>query len=110
MHLMMGAGDRFDLTTRTLTQLAGKLPLQPAAGESVSVRAPANVFVAWEFLRVLARLGRSPQTELAIPAGGGEIILRKTVGFRAVSTAGAGVQNTPAGLGLTGLTVEIKRP
>lgn len=109
LHLM-GAGDRFDITTRTLTQLPGKRPLPAATGDSATVRAPANAFASWEFLRVLDRLGRSPQTELAMPVSGGEITLRKTAGFRAVSGAGPGVQNTPAGLGVTGLTVEIRRP
>ena len=117
MHLM-GAGDRFDLTTRTLTQMANKSPLPQATGDSAIVLAPKNAFAAWEFLHVLDRLGRSPQTELSMPVTGGEIIVRKSTGFRAVSTAasaagssaGAGVQKTPAGLGMTGLTVELRRP
>jgi cyanophycinase len=109
MHLM-GNGDRFDLASRTITLRAGKTPLPAATGDSARVAPPANIFATWEFLRVLDRWSRSPQTELVAPVEGGQITLRKTPRFRAVSAGAPGVQNTPAGLGITGMTIEIRRP
>lgn len=108
VHLL-GAGDRFDLAKRTITLTADKRPLTSPAAPVGDVAAPKDVFARWELLHLLDRFARSSQTELAIPASGGRITLRKTSAFRAVAKDGVGVQGAPAGLSMTGLTMDLVR-
>jgi cyanophycinase len=108
IHLM-GSGDRFDLDSRRLTQDTGKSALRAAPPDSTTVSAPADVFARWEFLHLLHRFGRSPQKDVAVQIPGGQMLLRKDPAFRAVTGQGSGVQNTPAGLGLSGLTLDLSR-
>jgi hypothetical protein len=74
------------------------------------VVAPANIFAPWAFLRTLDGWSRSPQTELAFEVNGGQIVVHKSEAFRAVRAPGPGVQNTAAGLGMTGMTIDVRRP
>jgi cyanophycinase len=107
VHLM-GAGDRFDLATRTLTINPDKTPL-PRTVSRESIDAPKDVFARWELLHLLDRFARVSQTELAIPVDGGQLVIHKDAGFRAVARNGAGVQGTPAGLAMTGLSFDLRR-
>ncbi len=109
MHLM-GDGDAFDLTTRALTQRQGKTPVALATGDSATVIAPVNIFAPWAFLRTLDGLSRSPQTAFTFDVNGGQIVVNKSAVFRAVRAPGLGVQNTAAGLGMTGMTIDVRRP
>ena len=109
MHLM-GDGDAFDLTTRAFTPRQGKMPIVLATGDSATVVAPANIFAPWAFLRTLDGWSRSSQTELAFEVNGGQIVVHKSAAFRAVRAPGPGVQNTAAGLGMTGMTIDVRRP
>jgi len=36
--------------------------------------------------------------------------VHKSAAFRAVRAPGPGVQNTAAGLGMTGMTIDVRRP
>jgi cyanophycinase len=103
---LMSAGDRFDLTNRTVTLKAEKSAIA-RSGEPV---APLkDVFARWELLHLLDHFARSPQTELAIPLARGQLTIRKDASFRAVSSGGVGVQNAPAGLAMTGLWFDLRR-
>ncbi|HEV8215781.1 MAG TPA: hypothetical protein VGP95_08105, partial [Gemmatimonadaceae bacterium] len=108
VHLM-GAGDRFDLTSRTLTISPDKTPLPSASSPTEHVEAPNDVFARWELLHLLDRLARTPQTEVVIPVDGGQLAIHKAAGFRAVARSGAGVQGAPAGLAMTGLSIDLRR-
>ena len=108
VHLM-GAGDRFDLATRTLTISPDKTPLPRAASPDEHIDAPKDVFARWELLHLLDRLARTSQTELTIPVDGGQLTLRKDAGFRAVARNGVGVQGAPASLAMTGLSFDLRR-
>ncbi|HEY9225428.1 MAG TPA: Type 1 glutamine amidotransferase-like domain-containing protein, partial [Gemmatimonadaceae bacterium] len=103
---MLSSGDRFDLEKRMVSLASTKHAL---AKDSAAVAAPKDVFARWEFLHVLDRFARSSRTELAMPVNGGEITIRKGAGFRAVAGAATGVQNTPSGLAMTGLSFDLRR-
>jgi hypothetical protein len=105
LHLL-GAGDRFLLASRTFESAADKQPLPRVLG---TLQAPENVFARWEFLHLLERFGRSETARLTVPVPGGELVLRKAPGFTARSHTGTGVQRTPAGLGITGLLLDVSR-
>jgi cyanophycinase len=105
LHLM-SAGDRYDVASRRLALDAGKQPL-PIAGDGVA--APADLFARWEFLHLLDRFARSTRQELTLPFEGGALVLRKGPDFAAVSGAGTGVQDTPAGLAVRGLLLDVRR-
>ncbi|WP_373070795.1 cyanophycinase, partial [Gemmatimonas sp.] len=106
MHLM-GSGDAFDLKSRRYTASAEKTALDAGGPAVVS---PANIFAPWEFLRTLDAFGRSTDRELSWPVSGGAITLRKADAFRATRLDGTGVQNVVAGLGMTGLRMDVERP
>lgn len=105
LHLM-GAGDRFDLTTRSYTAASDK---QPVAPTDVTVPADSNIFAPWAFLRAMDAFGRSTQSSLAWTVPGGAITMQKATAFRATSRSGTGVRGAAAGLGLTGLRVDVVR-
>jgi len=105
VHLL-GAGDRFDLATRSVSIETGKRDL-PVTGSPVV--APQELFSRWTLLHTLDALGRSPQPSLEVPVPGGTIVFTKGSGFTARSRDGTGVQETPAGLSVTGLLVELRR-
>jgi cyanophycinase len=107
VHLM-GAGDRFDLATRTIAISPDKTPL-PRATTSERVDAPKDVFARWELLHLLDRFSRTVQTDVVIPLDGGQLTIRKDATFRAVAGTGAGVQGAPAGLAMTGLSFDLRR-
>lgn len=110
VHLM-GDGDAFDVRTRTLTQAPGKSPLTAMRADTLAASASTtNIFASWTFLHALDGLGRSAARELAWTVPGGTIMLRKADAFRAVGSAGEGVQGTAAGLGVTGLRMDVRRP
>ncbi len=108
VHLM-GAGDRFDLATRTLAISPDKTPLPRSSSATERIDAPKDVFARWELLHLLDRLARSTQTELVIPVDGGQLAIHKEVGFRAVGRSGTGIQGAPAGLAMTGLSFDLRR-
>jgi cyanophycinase len=105
LHLM-GVGDRFAIDARRLVLAEAKSTLAITAD---SVVAPEDIFARWAFLHVLHQFARSSQTELTLPVPGGELILRKGPDFAARSNPEAGVQDTPAGLSVTGLLVDVRR-
>jgi cyanophycinase len=104
LHLL-GAGDRFHLPSRALIT-RGKTPL-PTSPSEVSL--PEDVFERWAFLHLLHQFSASTQREITVPIAGGQLVLRKSADFAAHSSTGTGVQNTPAGLTITGLTLELRR-
>lgn len=106
IHLM-GAGDRFDLKSRTMTLGASKISVQEL--DTPTFAAPQNVFASWELLRILGKFSQSPQGTLTMPIEGGQIVLRKGPRYRAASGTGLGVQNTPAGLGIHGMEMDLRR-
>jgi len=108
VHLM-GAGDRFDLATRTLTLSPDKTPLPSSSSSVEHIDAPKDVFARWELLHLLDRFARTPQTDVVIPVDGGQLAIHKAAGFRAVARSGAGVQGAPAGLAMTGLSLDLRR-
>lgn len=105
MHLM-GAGDRFDLRARQYRAADDK---QPVTTGPLEVPADTNIFAPWSFLRSVDALGRSTQTALSWTVPGGAIALRKTPTFRATARSGPGVRGAAAGLGMTGLRVDVQR-
>lgn len=113
MHLL-GDGDRFDLRTRRPTFASTKRPTTVVVADSAPamtpVITPPNIFAPWAFLRALDALSQSPARVATWPVTGGTITLRKTNGFAAVRGEGAGVQGAAAGLGMTGLVVDVERP
>ncbi|HUF49362.1 MAG TPA: cyanophycinase [Longimicrobiales bacterium] len=104
VHLM-GSGDRYDVATRTLAIDPAKTALPPSTG---TVNAPEDVFARWQFLQLLNAFARTQQRELTIPIEGGTVVLRKTAEFAARSAAGTGVQDMPAALSITGLTLQLR--
>jgi hypothetical protein len=52
---------------------------------------------------------RSDKTEITMPFEGGRVVIRKEPSFAAARRPGAGVQGTAAGLGMTGLRIDIVR-
>jgi hypothetical protein len=118
VHLL-GTGDQFDLGSRRVTPAAGKVAVVPGAvapvarggaAEQGSLAVPADVFASWEFLRLLDRFAASSVGTVSAPFAGGELVLRKSADFRATAGGGgAGVQSTAAGLGFTGLSVDLVR-
>ena len=105
LHLMSD-GDRFDIRRRTLTLASAKTTL--AASDAV-VTPPADVFERWRFLHLLHEFARTGAAELLLPVEGGSIVLTKTSEFRARSATTPGVQNTPAGLSMSGLLLDLRR-
>ena len=61
------------------------------------------------FLHLLDRFARTPQTDVVIPVDGGQLAIHKAAGFRAVARSGTGVQGAPAGLAMTGLSIDLRR-
>jgi cyanophycinase len=108
VHLM-GAGDRFDLTTRTLVISPDKTPLPRAASPLAPIDVPKDVFARWELLHLLDRFARTSQMEIVIPVAGGQLAIHKDAAFRAVAKSGVGVQGAPAGLAMTGLSFDLRR-
>jgi cyanophycinase len=106
LHLL-GDGDRFDLRSRRPALSSAKLPV--AAAPLVPPAQPTNAFARFELLKALDRFSRSPSIELALPMDTGRIVLRKQAGFMAVRATGAGVQDTPSGLAMTGIRLDILR-
>ena len=109
MHLL-GNGDRFDLRTRR-TQLSPAKARIAVDGQAAPIMAAANPFARFELLKVLDQFARSAQTRIEMPMErGGRIVLRKVDGaFAAVAAPGLGVQETRAGLGVTGLRLDLIR-
>ncbi len=105
MHLM-SAGDVFDLPARRYTASAAKTAL---VADGPAATSPANIVAPWAFLQALESFGRSAERELSWPVSGGAITLRKDDGFRATRLNGFGVQNVVAGLGMTGLKINVQR-
>ncbi|CAN5799790.1 hypothetical protein BH23GEM9_BH23GEM9_16360 [soil metagenome] len=105
LHLM-SSGDRFDIATGRLAQAADKQPLQPS---TAAVTAPEDLFARWQLLHLLVEFGRSADAHLAVPVQGGELVLRKAADFTALSRTGAGVQDTPAALSISGLRLDVQR-
>jgi cyanophycinase len=108
VHLM-GAGDRFDLATRTFTISPDKTPLPRTVSPIGPADLPKDVFARWELLHLLDRFARTPQTDVVIPVDGGQLAIHKAAGFRAVARSGAGVQGAPVGLAMTGLSIDLRR-
>jgi cyanophycinase len=106
VHLM-GAGDRFDLASRTIAISPDKTPLVSATPDHID--APKDVFARWELLHLLDRFARTRQMDLVIPLGGGQLTIHKDSGFRAVAGTGTGVQGAPEGLAMTGLSFDLRR-
>ena len=108
VHLL-GNGDRFDLRNRTPAFGPSKSHVAEApAGPAMN--APENPFGRFELLKVLDRLAGSAHSQLVMPIeNGGRIVLRKERTFTAVAGPGAGVQETRAGLGITGLRLDLVR-
>lgn len=106
MHVM-SRGDAFDLRTRRYTASAEKTALE---GGGPAVALAANIFAPWEFLKTLDAFGRSSDRALSWPVSGGAIALRKAEDFRATRLNGTGVQGAVAGLGMTGLRIDVERP
>jgi hypothetical protein len=77
--------------------------------DTVAAITPPNIFAPWAFLRALDALSQSSVRTVAWPVTGGTITLRKTDAFAAVRGNGTGVQGTAAGLGMTGLALDIAR-
>jgi cyanophycinase len=105
LHLL-GAGDAYDTQSRRVLPADGKTALTPSS-ESAAV--PENIFARWAFLHTLHQFARSPDTTLALPFEGGELVLRKGPDFSARATDGTGVQDTPAALSVTGLLLDVRR-
>lgn len=105
MHLM-GAGDRFVLSSRRYEAAGDK---QLVANTGAAVPADTNIFAPWAFLRSLDAFGRSTTNTVSWTAPGGTIAVRKTPTFRATARSGTGVRGAAAGLGLTGLRVDVVR-
>ncbi|HET9425796.1 MAG TPA: cyanophycinase [Gemmatimonadaceae bacterium] len=108
MHLL-GTGDRFDLRRRTVTFAPAKsrITVDPS---TPALTAPANPFGRFELLKVLDRFARSARSDITMPMqGGGRIVLRKQGDFSAVASPGIGVQDTRAGLGITGMRLDVIR-
>jgi cyanophycinase len=105
LHLL-STGDCYHLPTRRVT-LADKAPL--GSSDSADIAIPEDVFARWAFLHVLHQFSASPRRELTLPIEGGQIVLRKAADFAARSAPGAGVQNTPAALSITGLLLDLRR-
>jgi cyanophycinase len=105
LHLM-STGDRYDVNTRALTIDAKKTSL-PAAADAP--KTPEDPFARWEMLQLLNAFARSPQREITLPFEGGAVVLQKTNDFAAKSGNGTGVQNTPAALSITGITLQLRR-
>ena len=108
MHLL-GDGDAFDLRSRRPTFATTKRPTTLVLADTVAAITPPNIFAPWAFLRALDALSQSPARTVAWPVSGGTITLRKTDAFVAVRGEGTGVQGTAAGLGMTGLALDIAR-
>lgn len=106
VHLL-GDGDRFDLRSRRPMLAASKLPVQ--ANALIPPSAPTNAFSRFELLKALDRFSSSAVTELSMPMDTGRIVLRKQSSFTAVRAIGTGVQNTAAGLAITGLRLDVIR-
>jgi hypothetical protein len=64
-------------------------------------------FARFELLKALDRFSRSPSTRMVMRHERGGIVLRKESSFAAVRSGGAGVQETPRGLGMHGLRLDI---
>lgn len=105
LHLL-GSEDTFDLTSRRLTAAAGKAPM---ATTGTPHRPVDNIFAPWAFLESLDAFARSEATVLPWIVPGGTITVRKSAAFRAVANSGTGPRGTAAGLGLTGLRVDVTR-
>ncbi|HUH11908.1 MAG TPA: cyanophycinase [Longimicrobiales bacterium] len=107
---LLGAGDVLDLSTRRVAWDPAKQPL-PVSSEPI---APVgDVFERWRFLHLLHELGRAGASAgaVSVPAGDYEVVIRKAPGFTAVAGEGEGegVRETPAGLGVGPLRVDIRR-
>jgi cyanophycinase len=105
LHLL-GAGDRYDLASGSVTPAAGKRPL---ASHPASVEVPDDIFARWALLHLLHDWARSGAAEVRLPFEGGELLLRRTPAFAALSSEGAGVQGAPAGLSITGVELHVRR-
>jgi cyanophycinase len=105
MHLM-STGDRYDVNTRALTIDPKKTTL-PSSTDAI--KPPEDPFARWQMLQLLNAFARSPQREITLPFEGGAVVLQKTNDFAAKSGNGTGVQNTPAALSITGITLQLRR-
>lgn len=105
LHLL-AAGDHYDIESRHVSVLASRSALPVSAD---SVNAPEDVFARWQFLQLLYEFAQSRQAAVSVRVPGGELVLRKGPDFAARSSGGAGVQDTPSGLSITGLLVDVKR-
>ncbi|MGH9887362.1 MAG: hypothetical protein ACREBE_17670 [bacterium] len=101
----MGAGDTIDLTSYRMRMLPSKVAF---AQDGPPIAAPEDPFGGWQFLKFLNALAHSSTTEVAIPAGDYDLVVRKDKGFAAFSAGTPGVQGTPSGLTLGPLVVDIE--
>jgi cyanophycinase len=100
----LGDSDRFDLRSRTSYLHPGKTRIVASGGP---VDTAATAFARFELLKALDRFSRSPSTRLLMRHERGRIVIRKGSGFAAVRSGGSGVLETPRGLGMHGLRLDI---
>lgn len=103
VHLM-GTGDTIDLTSYRLRIPRTKSAL---AQDGPPITAPQDPFGGWQFLRFLNAMSRSSTSEVTIPAGDYDLVIRKDRTFAAFSFGTAGVQGTLSGLTLGPLQIDI---
>lgn len=104
LHLL-GPGDRFDLESGTVRLDPAKAAAEPPAESP----APADPFARWAFLHLLHSFATSGDASLDVPFDGGSLTLRRGPGLVTASRGEPGVQGTPAGLGIAGLLLDVRR-
>jgi cyanophycinase len=105
VHLL-GDSDRFDLRTRMSFASPAKTKIIPANAVDDTLVTP---FARFELLKTLDRFSKSTSTRLVMRLDEGRIVLRKESGFSAFRRNGTGVQDTPSGLGMQGLRLDLIR-
>ena len=108
VHLM-GAGDRFDLATRTIAISPDKTPLPRATSATERVDAPQGRLRALGAAAPSRPIGPDASEGAGHPTRQWTTDLHKDAAFRAVAGTGAGVQGAPAGLAMTGLSFDLRR-
>lgn len=104
---LMGTGDQLDMETLEVTPGSGKTALDTTAGRP---EVPEDPFARWVFLHLLHGLATSEAAEMAVPAEGYDLTLRKGPGFQALGYGEPGVEGTPRGLTVGPLEVALVGP
>ncbi len=100
---LLGAGDRIDLRTLTVSVGAGKHSLS-GRGAFPRIRDP---FGPWGFLHAVSGLAASPRTAAQFTAQGVRLQIRESDGFSAASADTTGVAGEPAGLSAGPFLVDL---